>query len=123
MLVPGLAFYFWYFSSPDKAKISGILFPSTILTLFGIFFFITTWLNWQHMEALWPTFILVPGLTFFVFYFAQPKKEKGILIPAFILTGLALVFYLSFSFSAKFWPLILIALGLILLILPRKKIN
>jgi uncharacterized membrane protein HdeD (DUF308 family) len=123
VLVPGLAFYFWYFSSSNKTKISGILLPGTILTLFGIFFFITTWLNWQHMDSLWPTFILVPGLAFFVFYFAQPEREKGILIPAFILTGLAIVFYLSFGLSNKLWPLILIALGLILLIIPRKKIN
>jgi len=123
VLVPGLAFYFWYFSSSNKEKISGILFPGTILTLFGIFFFITTWLNWEHMEKLWPTFILVPGLAFFVLYFARPKREKGVLIPAFILTGLAIIFYLSFGLSAKLWPLILIACGLIMLLIPRKKIN
>jgi hypothetical protein len=119
ILVPGLAFYIWYFASGEDPKLAGILIPGSILAFMGLFFFIMNSVDWQGMTYLWPTFILIPGLAFFITYFGSRKAIRGMLIPASILTGLALIFYMNVIGSWKLWPLILIAAALFMLF--RKK--
>lgn len=119
VLVPGLAFFIWFFAAGEKNKLSGILIPGSILTLLGLFFFIMNSLGWQHMEYLWPTFVLVPGLAFFITYFGSQRTMKPILIPATILTVLSLIFYANMIGSWKLWPLILIAIAIFMLFRRR----
>ena len=50
-------------------------------------------------------------------------REKGLLIPAFILTLLALLFWSGRDAFRYFWPLLLIAAGIYLLFRNRNKWN
>ncbi|MFH1366525.1 MAG: hypothetical protein ABIH38_00865 [Patescibacteria group bacterium] len=111
VLVPGLAFYIWFFVAGEKNRLYGILIPGSILTFMGLFFFIMNSISWRYMEYLWPTFILIPGMAFFVTYFGSQKTMKPLLIPATILSVLSLFFYANMVGSWKLWPLILIAVA------------
>jgi hypothetical protein len=44
------------------------------------------------------------------------QREKGMLIPASILTGLGILFMLSKTGVMRYWPVILIIIGIILII-------
>jgi hypothetical protein len=100
---------FWH-----KRSNSGVLMPGTILTVYGLMFFISTLSGWHNMAQLWPGFLLGPGLGFALMYYFG-SREKGLLIPAFILILLALIFWSSVTFLFKFWPVILILFGIYLI--------
>lgn len=102
----------------------GLLMPATILLIYGALFQYCALTGWWRMSELWPAFILGPGLGLFMMY-CFGKRENGLLIPAFILIGLAAVFFVAFgpfrSYS-RYWPILLIAAGALLL-LRRKKLQ
>ncbi|MCF7885262.1 MAG: hypothetical protein K9M80_02100, partial [Candidatus Marinimicrobia bacterium] len=72
--------------------------------------------NWDQMEFLWPTFILAPGLGFFIMHFAAPKSEK-LYIPGTILTVVAVAFFTQFWHLFEFWPYLLIGVGVYLILI------
>ena len=72
------------------------------------------------MTYLWPVFIIGPGIGFFLMYLLGPK-EKGMLIPASILTGLGILFMLSKSGIMRYWPILLIVLGIVLIVRYQMK--
>ena len=105
---------FWIGYIQDK-KNSGLLMPGTILIIYGLMFFYCSVEGWQSMSYLWPLFIIGPGIGFFMMYlFGQ--KEKGMLIPASILTGLGILFMLSKSGVMRYWPIVLIILGIVMIV-------
>jgi len=108
----GLAFFAGYFT--DKGK-PGLLMPATILTIVGTLFLYLSHTNWDHMQYLWPTFILAPGLGFFLLSFASPENEK-FYIPGIILTVIAFAFYIRFWQILELWPYALIGVGLYMII-------
>ncbi|MCG3120748.1 MAG: hypothetical protein ALAOOOJD_03588 [bacterium] len=95
----------------------GVLMPAVILLLYGALFQFCTLKGWWHMSELWPTFILGPGLGLLLMYLFG-KREQGLLIPAFILIGLAVIFFVAFGplrDFGRYWPVLLIVAGLFLL--------
>lgn len=75
----------------DFRKNYGVLVPTGILTFLTIYF---VWLNfagWSYVDVTWPNFILAPAVGLFMLYLAN--RQNGLLIPVFILTATALVFY------------------------------
>jgi hypothetical protein len=72
------------------------------------------------MERLWPFFVMAPGLGFVMMYLFG-KRERGLLIPAGILTGLGLIFLLNVNESEYLWPGVLILAGVLFLIKWKKE--
>ncbi len=96
----------------------GVLMPGSIFLFMGGVFLFSSLEGWYHMEMLWPFFMIGPGVGFFLMYLFG-KKEKGLLIPGYILTGLGIFFLLIVADWAYLWPLVLIALGLAFLFRSR----
>ncbi len=117
VLAPGVGFIVMFFR--DR-KDYGILMPGTILTIIGLLFFACTLNGWQEMEHLWPLFIMAPGIGFIMMYLFG-KRERGMLIPAGILTGLGLIFLFEANRSEYLWPIILILVGVLFLVSWKKE--
>jgi hypothetical protein len=117
VLGPGVAFIVMFFRDRNNY---GVLMPGTILTIIGLLFFACTVYGWDQMEHLWPLFIMAPGLGFVMMYLFG-KHERGLLIPAGILTGLGLVFLLDANESEYLWPGVLILVGLLFLVRWKKE--
>ena len=111
LLIMGAWFYYIGFSSKEK---SGMVFPATILFSYGLLFLACSWNSWNLLNTFWPVFILGPGLGFIVLYFAG-RRETGLLIPGFILTGLALIFFVREQYYVEFWPILIIIVGALLI--------
>jgi len=117
VLGPGVAFIVMFFRDRNNY---GVLMPGTILSVIGLVFFACTMYGWHQMEQLWPFFVMAPGLGFVMMY-VFGKRERGLLIPAGILTGLGLIFLLGVNESEYLWPGILILAGLLFLVRWKKE--
>jgi hypothetical protein len=96
----------------------GPVFPGVALLLVGLFFFGFTlhYFAWSEMGRLWPVFILIGGVAFFVQWVAQADQRGRLFMSALALVigGVALAAthqYLS-AVVFKLWPLIFIFIGL-----------
>jgi hypothetical protein len=101
----------------------GLLMPASILLVIGLLFLYCSLFEWDAMENLWPVFILAPAVGFIAMYFGG-EREKGLLIPAGILSVIGLLFLFMSSGLGDFWPLFLIAAGVLLIamdMVSRKK--
>jgi uncharacterized membrane protein HdeD (DUF308 family) len=94
----------------DVSKvIYGLLFLTIgVLLIFGVFDDRNIW------EFIWPLFILIPGLSMELDYFANRSPNKvGELVPGGILTILGLFFYFNiftnFSYMDLLWPIFILA--------------
>jgi hypothetical protein len=122
LLVAGAAINFVIFLT-DRRNV-GALMPATILLIYGALFQYCALLGWWRMSELWPVFILGPGLGLFMMYLFG-TREKGLLVPAFILIGLSAIFFVAFGpfrYYSRYWPVLLILFGLFLL-LKRQKLQ
>ncbi len=77
---------------------NGVLVPTGILTFLTVYFLWLNFAGWHYVEFTWPNFILAPAVGLFLFYLAN--RRKALLIPVFILTTIALVFY-GVMFNSK----------------------
>jgi hypothetical protein len=114
LILGGLFFWIgWLFNRKEY----GLLMPGTILIVYGIMFQYSALNGWYYMDENWPGFLLGPGLGF-LFMYLLGDRNKGLLIPAFILIGLASIFWFDANFQ-YIWPLVLIAVGIYLLFKNR----
>lgn len=119
IIAPGLLLMVLAISTSARNSIL----PGVILTGVGLFFLLRQWglLPWS-MDLLWPVFPGIVGIAFIATY-QVAGRDKGLLLPAFILLTIALVF-LAINFNLlnrrylEFWPVLLILAGVYLLI-PR----
>ena len=89
--------------------------PGTILLTVGIVFNISARYDWALMENLWPFFILAPAFGFYAMFFFG-KRERGLLVPATILTIIGTIFLMRELGPLKYvWPLLLIGFGVLIL--------
>lgn len=117
MIIGGLFFWIgWIF----KRQEYGLLMPGSILLVYGLMFQYSALNGWYYMDNLWPGFLLGPGLGFLLMYLLG-NREKGLLIPAFILIILAALFWMEHDVYRFLWPSILIVLGLYLLFKNRRR--
>ena len=116
-LFVGIGFVLAYFLSPNSA---GMLMPATIMIFSSVPLLLCSVTdNWHWMVKLWPLFLLGPAAGFFAMYFGG-IKEKGLLLPGFILTGVAAVFFLAFNYLSFFWPILFLVAGAILIYIGIK---
>jgi hypothetical protein len=90
MFVPGILFHVGFFSNPKPSR-SGLLVPGGILVVFGLLFLYCNFFGWDSLESLWPFFLIGPAVGLFESYLFG-GRQFGLLIPATILTVLAVVF-------------------------------
>jgi uncharacterized membrane protein len=112
LIVGGLLFYLGFLVNRRNF---GLLMPGTILLVIGVLFFYTNRGYWNRMDELWPTFVIAPGLGFILMYIFGPKGN-ALWIPATVLIVLACLFYGRLWGIFRYWPVILIAVGLYLLV-------
>lgn len=117
VLGAGIAFFVAAFSSRSNY---GMLMPASILTVFGLMFLYSSIEGWHAMRSLWPLFLVGPGLGFVLMYLFG-KREQGLLVPGGILLGLGVFFLLGTTEYDYLWPLLLIAVGALLLFSSRGK--
>ena len=87
VIIPGLIFEIAYFVTK---KAPGILVPGGILTVLGILFYFESFTDWSFSEYTWPIYLLAVAIGLFQFYLFS-GKNKGVLIPVFILTTIAVI--------------------------------
>ncbi len=97
----------------------GLLMPGTILTVSGLLFIYCTVEGWWLMRDLWPLFIIAPGLGFVLMYLFG-KREYGLLVPAGILLAVGSFFMVGKTSLDYLLAGVLIIVGIILLLKPRK---
>ncbi len=117
VILAGAGFWIGYY---QDRKNYGLLMPGTILIIYGLLFFYCSAQGWYLMTDLWPIFILGPGIGFFMMYL-MGEQEKGMLIPASILSGIAILFLISHSGFWRYWPVALIIVGIVLMLRNRVK--
>lgn len=105
------------------SKDEGLVFLGVLALLVGLFFFGFTlgfW-EWSQMATLWPVFPLIGGVAFVALFFAQRSRDLGALgvgCAALIvgIVGLAFTYGLVGSDIWRFWPLLLILMGVLSLV-------
>lgn len=110
------------YTSPNLWRRAGMVLGGTIPLLIGIFFFLfNIGVLPNEMKRLWPVFPLIVGVAFFAAYFASEGQQRFYLIPASILTLVALVFGSllwsgnTYGAIGQVWPIFLILAGVLLL--------
>lgn len=115
LIVMGVIFWLGFIF--DRSK-DGLIMPGTILLTIGIVFNIHTRYEWASMEYLWPFFILAPAFGFYAMYLFG-KRDRGILVPAVILTIIGTIFLMGSIPVLKYiWPLLLIGIGVLMITKP-----
>jgi len=122
-LALGVAFYAGFFGRKEKPAGSvGLLMPGTILIILSLAFFYCNLVGWDVWERIWPIAPFSVGAGFFAMYY-WGTKERGLLIPGWILVGISLIFYIIFSLGRGgriTLALVVIAAGVLLLISSSK---
>jgi hypothetical protein len=98
----------------------GILMPAAVLIVVGFLFLYCELSGWWRMQDLWPVFILAPGMGFLLM-FLLGTPDRGVLVPGTLLLVIGIVFLSANRWAGRWWPLVLIAAGLLVLIRPPHK--
>lgn len=123
LLILGVLFFVSIMTRKDK----GAAFPATVLIVLGLFFFLRNYgyfslhFYFYDFEDFWPIFLISIGLGFIVLYIFKPE-DWGVLIPGGVLLFLGILFFLKsagifyWRDFVDFWPVILIAIGISIVI-------
>lgn len=116
LLIPGIIFWITFYQNKQNRS-SAILIPGTILIVYSLYFFFNQMNNYTYAAETSFMFTLGVGLGFFAAHYLAEKKNssKGYLIPAWILTGIALINLLGTTTQWEWWPILLIGFGVYLL--------
>ena len=119
LILPGLMFHSSYFSGNRGNP--GVLVPGGIFLVLGITFQLNVFFGLWGFT--WPLYIFAVAFGLFELYIFG-SREKGLLIPIGILTGLSLLFFISsslnkiLSFNTRSYalPMVLIFVGFALVL-------
>jgi len=124
LLVPGLSFEFDYFSTRRNP---GVLVPGGILTVLGLHFLFATYTSFVFEGYTWPIYPLAVAIGLFQLYL-HSERNRGLLVPVFILGGVSLFSYASIFLHKLPWfswnlllPVLLIVFGIYMLFNSSKK--
>jgi len=121
--VIGLAFEIGGLSGPHKR---GLLVPAGIFLTLGFIFSFCGVFGYRWMDTLWPLFIFAPAVGLFQMYLFG-GRNGGLLVPVGVLSAIG-GFFLFINIGGtlllnKAVPALLIVLGIVFLILPKKTDN
>ncbi len=111
-----LGVLFWLGFLFDRRDV-GALMPGSVLITVGLVLNYAARNNWYTMNYLWPFFILAPAFGFYAM-FLLGNRDRGLLVPAGILTVIGVIFLLqSMDYSVRYaWAIGLIVVGALLLL-------
>jgi hypothetical protein len=124
----GVLFLGSVFTKGDK----GASFPATIFLVLGAFFYLRNFgyfsidYYFYDFRDFWPIFLLAFGLGFVVLFLFR-RDDWGLLVPGGVLLFFGAIFFLRtldilyWRNVADFWPIILIAVGLSMIINTLRK--
>ena len=126
LLIPAFLFHYGFFSG--RRKDPGLLVPGGILLVLGIAFQIN--MLFGMWDVTWPLNIFAVAFGLFELYYFG-NREKGLLIPIFILGGISFIFFTTFSLNELLGysirkiviPLVLIVIGFLVIFGGRKNRN
>ncbi len=95
-------------------ELTVFLLPGTMLLIYGLLFVYCSLSGWQAMNVLWPMFFVAPGVGFFLLYFFK-QREIYYWLPGTLFLVFGLLFFLRKVSFVRYWPLLLIVLGGVLL--------
>jgi hypothetical protein len=98
---------------------AGAVIPITILVFYCGYFLWLTHTSWAGAGTTWPNYLIAPGLGFLMLYFIE--RKTGLLVPAFILLGLAAAFYSAIYNHSLPLGAFLVAAGAILVLRSGKR--
>jgi len=98
LFIPGLILELNYFITHRN---SWTLVPGSILSIYGVLFFVMSYIGWRNVQYVWPVFILTVAVGLFQLYYFSGKPKK-LLIPVRILLAVgtiawAVIILCSFS--------------------------
>lgn len=116
-----LGVIFWLAFLFDRSDV-GVLMPGSVLLTVGLVLNYAARNGWYTMNFLWPFFILAPAFGFYAM-FLLGGRDRGLLVPAGILTVIGVIFLLqSMDYSVRFaWAIGLIVIGALLLFRGLRK--
>lgn len=119
ILMIGLGLGGWAWGTANTIGRAALAYFATILTLLGLFFFKFTLglFVWRDMAALWPVFILIPGIGLLVSYWISrfsllAYMAAGLIIPSAVFLILLQVEGWQQAVG-KLWPVLIILVGLV----------
>lgn len=98
----------------DIKKNAGVLVPTGILTTLTVYFLWLNYTTWDNVAFTWPVFILLPAVGLFLLFAATFRFS--LLIPIFIICGVAIISWGLILQSSLFIAIFCIFAGLILFI-------
>lgn len=107
-LILGTGFVMLFFRNRKKDLV--LLGLGTFTGLISLLFFYLNFTSWMLLTYLWPSFIIILGLTFFACWL--PSRKRVLLYLGIFLIALGVSFILIFAISANLWPLSLILGGI-----------
>jgi len=126
----GLGMWLQFFIG--RMRDPGLVTGGTIFLLIGLFFFLFTFqatlpgfgrVNWSDMGVLWPAFPTIVAVALLLQWLFGGLRNHGLLVPVTILLivglgGFAFTLrgFPTFKLIADYWPVLLIALGVIVLL-------
>ena len=108
----GVAFFLMWVKNRGNY---GLLMPFAVLTTAGLLFLYCNYEGWWRMQDLWPVFLVAPGVGFILMY-ALGEQEQGLLIAGTINMVIGTVFLSANPWSGRWWPVLLIVAGIIILL-------
>ena len=99
LLIIGLFFYIFYFSTKRKKEKTFFLFISSFLAISAIPLFVLTFTSFNHINIVWPGFLLAFGFALLAVYFFGKKKKITVIISSIAISASLLVwiFYMARS--------------------------
>jgi hypothetical protein len=117
VIVAGLLFGIQWIGDRENY---GLLMPASILIILGLLFLYCQLEGWYQMKDLWPVFIMAPGAGFILMYLLG-EQEAGLLVPGGILLAVGVLFLSANDWAWRWWPAVLIVVGLLILLRPPKR--
>jgi len=122
LILPGIMFHSSFFAGNRRNP--GVLVPGGILLVVGITVQLSILFGIGNI--IWPGYIFSVAFGLFELYYFG-NRERGLLIPIGILTGLSALFFMSFSlgqlirFSTKPFVLAILLIGIGIAVMSRGK--
>jgi hypothetical protein len=116
VIAAGLVFFALW--TVDRGN-HGLLMPASVLVVIGVLCLYCELYGWWNMQDLWPVFILAPGVGFLLMYLLG-HPDRGVLVPGAILMVIGIVFLSANRWAGRWWPVVLIAAGVLVLLRPRR---
>ena len=101
ILLVGVFFYIFYFSTKRKHERLSLLFLATFLAISSIPLYILTFTSFDYIDIIWPGFLFAIGMGFLSLYF-YGKGRKSALFLSTIMIGVALFIWAFYSVRYQF---------------------